>query len=308
MKIPSALLGLGEHRSWPLYTLLHQRWSKIPASFSASIPWRTALTMSLDRLWLLILLATISFSHTLFEHAGSFLRMEAAAMYTWTGMAPRVRHLRPIRARLKLEGSGSDLVGLWQKLVARFWPVAISSLQTISDRVSVQWGDAMLANDPEAVKVRIWDLGDSFWALHLSACWNCFFGYLGRRLPSIQRIILRGVGKVGQTTSGYLDRRLPSIRRIYLRGTMVDRTIGTVLHSPDSVWCLIKCLIASLRTLASFYIYMLFFFLWLLLIKWLIITLKKKKTSLITDEGLSILVIRVNVHDVVCINLYDLYS
>ncbi|PRQ29308.1 hypothetical protein RchiOBHm_Chr5g0012511 [Rosa chinensis] len=104
-----------------------------------------------------------------------------------------------------------------------------------------------------SVWIRIWDPGDFFGTLFPAILWNWNCGNLGRRLLSTRRIILCRVGKVGHTIGGYLDRRLLSIRRIYMRGSMVGHTIGTVLHSPNSVLGVIKCLIASLRTFVKFY-------------------------------------------------------
>ncbi|PRQ39049.1 putative adenosylmethionine decarboxylase [Rosa chinensis] len=166
------------------------------------------------------------------------------------------------------DGEGGDALiqedvsgmGFLQRGLAEQW-LGSKAKQDWVPRVflGVQWAWACLGYSRRvfawalsSVWIRIWDPGDFLWILLSATFWNWNFGYLGRRLLSTQRITLRGVGKVGHTTAGYLDRRLPSIRRIFLRGSMVGHTIGTVLHSPDSVWCLIKCLIASFISLLGF--------------------------------------------------------
>ncbi|XP_040369513.1 uncharacterized protein LOC121051332 [Rosa chinensis] len=360
MKIPSALLGLGERRSWPLCTLLLRQWSKSPTPFSASLPLRTVETVHVYQSPQACFPATTFWSQTLSDRG--WCGEEAAVLPCWVGTTPDVNRLRPSRARLKMgllvrsgpvvvrctvdryvimiTGDGRmtdrwpasetgfgvcsaiDLISggwFWGRrssafrgqlhktdgavgnvlslanmgvlrrglaaqrlgsrtrqvwvprgiLGAQLWTWALSclgysrwacarfgwtSVQLDCSSRTLGWafllGALQLVNEPEAVRTHIWDPGDCCWALNLSACWNCFFDHLGRRLLSIQRILLRGVGKVGHTTGGHLDRRLPSILRISLRGSMVDHTIGTVLHRSDSVWCLIKCLIASLRIFA----------------------------------------------------------
>ena len=76
---------------------------------------------------------------------------------------------------------------------------------------------------PACVWIRIWDPGElleSFWAPNLLV-----FGYLGGRLVSDLRIIVRRICLVSHTTR-YIDGIFPSVRRMYLRGIcMVGHTI-----------------------------------------------------------------------------------
>ncbi|PRQ42559.1 hypothetical protein RchiOBHm_Chr3g0458981 [Rosa chinensis] len=105
-----ALLGLGERRLRPLCIFLHHRWSTVPGPLSVSTISRTASSLCIrPRFTAWLVSSRQIFSNSTFVPWGDVVA--ALPPLIWT--APRVRRLRPSRARLKPTMCGFGLVAVW---------------------------------------------------------------------------------------------------------------------------------------------------------------------------------------------------
>lgn len=86
--------------------------------------------------------------------------------------------------------------------------------------------------------IPIWNSGDLLWAFSFDTLWNwtlclSFFGYIGRRLPSIQYMFLHGVCMVGHTTN-YIGGRFSSVD-VFFMWNLHSRSYHWLLFSSSVV-------------------------------------------------------------------------